>query len=273
MADLRRELETACELARSAGGILMSHYAGPVAVEWKGAHDPVTAADREASDHIVEELHERFPDDAVLSEEESDDSSRRLSHSRVWLVDPLDGTKEFIAQLGEFAVMIGLAIDGAACIGAVYQPTQDKLYFASAGEGAFLSEAGVDRRLHVSIVEEPFKAAIAISRSRRSVVGEGVRAKLGIGNAIACGSLGLKLGLICEGKAHVYIQDGGTGLWDVCAPEAILQEAGGSVTDLAGQPLRYDTPGVRLRRGVLASNGVLHERLVAAAAGLHQIKG
>jgi 3'(2'), 5'-bisphosphate nucleotidase len=273
LTDLRRELEIACELARSAGGILMSHYAGHVAVEWKGKHDPVTAADREASQHIVAELHRRFPDDGVLSEEESDDSSRRLSLSRVWVVDPLDGTKEFIARLGEFAVMIGLAIDGAARLGAVYQPTSDKLYFASWGHGAFLREAGVDRRLQVSIVEDPANVAIAISRSRRSVVGEGVRAKLGIGNAIACGSLGLKLGLICEGKAHVYIQDGGTGLWDVCAPEAILQEAGGRVTDLVGKPLRYDTLDVRLRRGVLASNGALHERLVAAAAGLHHLKG
>lgn len=272
MTDLSRELETACQLARSAGSILMSHYAGPVEVEWKGRHDPVTAADREASHHIVDELHKRFPDDGVLSEEEKDDPSRRLSLSRVWVVDPLDGTKEFIARLGEFAVMIGFAIDGVARMGAVYQPTRDKLYFASWGQGAFLNEAGVDRRLSVSTVEDPADAAIAISRSRRSAVGEGVRAKLGIGNAIECGSLGLKMGLICEGKAHVYIQDGGTGLWDVCGPEAILQEAGGRVTDLVGKPLRYDTADVRLRRGVLASNGALHERLIAAATGLHHLK-
>jgi 3'(2'), 5'-bisphosphate nucleotidase len=249
----------------------MSHYEGPVTVEWKGRHDPVTAADREASHHIVEELHKRFPDDGVLSEEESDDPNRRLSFSRVWFVDPLDGTKEFIARLGEFAVMIGLALDGASRLGVVYQPTRDNLYYASSGNGAFLSQGGVDRRLRVSTLGDPANATIAISRSRRSAVGEGVRQKLGIGSAIACGGLGLKLGLICEAKAHVYIQDGGIGLWDLCGPEAILQEAGGQVTDLLGKPVRYDTADVRLRRGVLASNGVLHARLLEASKGLHHL--
>jgi len=272
LTDLTTELQVACELARSAGGILLSHYTQPVSVEWKGLHDPVTAADREASSFIVEQLRRRFPGDGILSEEENDDVSRRLRFSRVWIVDPLDGTKEFIAKLGEFAVMIGLAIDGISRLGVVYQPTLDKLYFAGWGQGAVLRQHGVEKRLHVSPAGNAAEVTMTVSRTRPSVIGEGVRARLGIGQAIASGSLGLKLGLLCEAQAHVYIQDGGIGLWDVCGPEAILHEAGGKVTDLSGQPLRYDSADVRLRQGVLASNGVLHDRLLAAVASVSDIK-
>ena len=112
------ELQTAKELAIRAGAILLKHYAEKTSVMWKGKNDPVTAADLEASKFVVGELHERFPGDAILCEEERDDL-RRLSTPRVWVVDPMDGTKEFISRRGEFAVMIGLAIEGEARLGVV----------------------------------------------------------------------------------------------------------------------------------------------------------
>jgi 3'(2'), 5'-bisphosphate nucleotidase len=121
--------------------MLLEYYAEEPSVEWKGKNDPVTAADRAASRFIVEQLRKRFPNDAILSEEEKDDLNR-MRNSRVWVIDPMDGTKEFIARRGEFAVMIGLAVDGIARVGAVYQPTEDKLYSAASGEGATLSERG-----------------------------------------------------------------------------------------------------------------------------------
>src|SRR5262245_53570012 len=106
---MNAELETAKDLARRAGAILMQHYAADPSIQWKGKNDPVTTADMAASRFLVEEFQKRFPEDAILSEEEKEDLSR-LTNPRVWIVDPMDGTREFISRRGEFAVMIGLAI-------------------------------------------------------------------------------------------------------------------------------------------------------------------
>src|SRR3954464_12560417 len=117
------ELEFAKELAIDAGAILLRHFEHKTAVRWKGKGDPVTDADQEASRFIVESLHRRFPLDGILSEEEVDDTAR-LKKSRVWIVDPMDGTAEFVAGLTEFAVMIGLAVDGRPIAGVVYLPVE-----------------------------------------------------------------------------------------------------------------------------------------------------
>ena len=108
---MERELEIAKQLAREAGKILLQFYATDTEVQWKGHDDPVTAADRAANEMIVRELQRHFPNDAVLSEEAPDDVAR-LQKERVWMVDPMDGTKQFIERIGEFAVMVGLAIAG-----------------------------------------------------------------------------------------------------------------------------------------------------------------
>src|SRR5262245_22042467 len=131
-SDLPDELESAKELALQAGDILLEHYDRSVDVQWKARGNPVTTADKAASRFITQELKQRFPHDAVLSEEEKDDMSR-LSRSRVWIVDPMDGTTEFVAHNDEFAVMIGLAIEGRPVLGVVFQPTDKKLYYAVAG--------------------------------------------------------------------------------------------------------------------------------------------
>src|SRR4051812_5304226 len=128
-SDLPDELQAAKELALGAGTILLEYYGRSIAVEWKSAGNPVTEADQAASRFITGGLKQRFPRDGVLSEEEKDDPSR-LSSSRVWIVDPMDGTTEFVANRDEFAVMIGLAIDGNPALGVVYQPTEQKLYYA-----------------------------------------------------------------------------------------------------------------------------------------------
>jgi 3'-phosphoadenosine 5'-phosphosulfate (PAPS) 3'-phosphatase len=136
---MKTELEMAKELALGAGAILLEHYSQTTSVEWKGKNDPVTAADRAASKFVVGELRKHFPLDGVLCEEEKDDL-QRLSRPRVWVIDPMDGTKEFIARNGEFSVMIGLAVNGEAMLGVVYQPTERKLYYAAANGGAYLME-------------------------------------------------------------------------------------------------------------------------------------
>jgi 3'(2'), 5'-bisphosphate nucleotidase len=258
---MKAELQTAQDLALRSGELLLEHYAKEPSVEWKGRNDPVTAADRAASRFIVEQLRKRFPNDAILSEEEKDDLNR-MRNSRVWVIDPMDGTKEFIARRGEFAVMIGLAVNGVAQLGVVYQPTEDKLYSAAPGGGATLRERGTVRALHVSETGDFAQATMALSRSHLSGTTESIRKKLGIERTLQTGSIGIKVGLICEGRADVYVQGRGTSLWDTCAPEAILHEAGGRMTDSLGHPFRYDVAEVRNLRGVIATNGTLHDKVV-----------
>jgi 3'(2'), 5'-bisphosphate nucleotidase len=262
---LLQELEAARELAVAAGAILMRHYAAMPEVEWKGVNNPVTAADREASAFITSALRQRFPGDAVLSEEESD-SLNRLKNSRVWIIDPMDGTKEFISRVGEFAVMIGLAVDGVARVGAVYHPGPAALYFAASGQGAFVQDGRGVTPLHVDPQSDCSKARIALSRSHHSARVDRVRQRLNITDAIQRGSIGLKIALLCEGLAHLYLHTNDrTSQWDTCGPDVILQEAGGRMTDIDGAPLVYNRRETGNLRGVIASNGALHDRIVQAA--------
>jgi 3'(2'), 5'-bisphosphate nucleotidase len=262
---MKKELEIAKALAANAGGILIGHYAGKAIVSWKGRGDPVTAADHAASELLVGELKRLFPDDGVLSEEEKDDTTR-LNKSRVWIIDPMDGTKEFIDRIGEFAVMVGLAIDGVARLGVVYQPTTEKLYYAVSGQGAFLEEKGVAKPLHVSTETNPSKMCMAVSRSHSSRQVDLIRNRLGIKETIRSGSVGLKVGMICEGRAHLYLHTGSrTNQWDTCVPEIILREAGGQITDAYGEPLLYNNIELRNPHGVIASNGAIHNRIVEIA--------
>lgn len=261
---MNKELEAARKLALQAGAILMNYYQRSFAIDWKAPGDPVTAADREASELIVASLREEFPEDAVLCEEEPDDL-KRLDRSRVWMVDPMDGTREFIEHRGEFAVMIGLVEDGVPVVGAVYQPTTKKLYYAAAGQGAFMEFEGKKTVLHVSRQAVASRMTIAVSRSHRSMRVEAIRKRLRIPESIQTGSVGLKAGLICEGRAHLYIHAGPqTHLWDTCGPEAILREAGGRFTDIWNNPLQYTGREVRNTNGIVASNGVVHDRAVRA---------
>lgn len=264
---LAKELETAIALAERAGIILLEYFSPQthVEVEWKGRNNPVTAADRAASRFLVNELHSRFPFDAILSEEEKDDR-RRLTSERVWMIDPMDGTKEFIEHRTEFAVMIGLAIEGTARMGVVFQPNSGKMYYAAHESGAYLRQHGVARRLHVSQETELSNSVMAMSRSHLSPAIESLRIKLGIHETVQLGSLGLKVGLLCEALAHVYVQGRGTSLWDTCGPEAILREAGGRMSDKSGAEFRYDIEEVRNLNGVVATNSLLHDSVIAAVS-------
>ena len=265
--DLSRELDVAIDLGRHAGGVLLEFYESPTRVEWKDASEPVTAADRAANALIVEGLTYSFPDDGLLAEE-TPDTSGRLRHDRLWVVDPMDGTKEFIKRNGEFSVMIGLAIDGRASLGVVYQPTRDLLYYGVPGEGAYLVDAGgAPKRLSVSEHVDPAHMCVAVSRSHRSSRIDAVRAALGIEREMQSGSVGLKVGLICERRCDLYIHPSPqTKQWDTCAPEAILAAAGGRMTDLAGNEFVYNRADLYNRFGILATNGRAHERILERVA-------
>jgi len=250
-----------------AGGILLTHYYSPFLVEQKvnalDELEEVTAADREANELIVSHLREAFPDDGILAEE-SADTERRLSKDRVWLIDPMDGTKNFIARDGDFAVQIGLAFRGESVAGVVYQPVRDVLYRAVRYGGAWIEAADKPaEQMLVSARTQPGEMVLASSRSHRSPRMEHVVQAFRFKDELRRGSVGVKIGLIAEQKADIYLHlSPSTKQWDTCAPEIILAEAGGRSTDLFGQPLRYNGIRIDNRNGIVATNGAAHEMVI-----------
>ncbi len=251
---LDRELVEAVKLAREAGAILLDVYGTDFSVRMKGEEDPVTEADTRVNSFLVGRIRETFPADSIIAEETATSNSRATSN-RCWYIDPLDGTKEFIAKNGEFSVMIGLAIDGEARLGVVYQPTEDKLYRAVVGDGAFLEQGDKTWVLKVSDVKEAKDMRLVVSRSHRSEHTSKLVEKLGITQEFPSGSVGLKVGLLAERKADLYVHlSDKTSAWDACAPDAILRAAGGQFVDLAGHSLEYSGAELKNKRGLLACN-------------------
>jgi 3'(2'), 5'-bisphosphate nucleotidase len=267
------EIQVATELARAAGAVLLEHYYSPFLVEQKvnalDEVEEVTAADREANELIVTRLQKEFPADGILAEE-STDSEHRLEKDRVWLIDPMDGTKNFIARDGDFAVQIGLAVGGESVIGVVYQPVRGVLYRAARDRGAWM-EAG-DKpatRMSVSRQTKPGEMILASSRSHRSSRMDRVVSAFGFKDEMRRGSVGVKIGLIAEQLADLYLHlSPSTKQWDTCAPEAILAEAGGRLTDLFGEPLRYNGVRIDNRNGIVATNGAAHDMVIENLAPL-----
>src|ERR1051325_6595254 len=165
------ETRVACELARAAGAAILEHYEGPINVEQKNYDDdvePVTQADRIANEMIVNGLKREFPNDGILAEE-SVDTKRRLGKSRVWMVDPLDGTNGFIDGNGDFAVQIGLAEQGDCVVGVVYQPLTGVLYRAVHGGGTWIERPNFEpEQARVSNKKTLSEMRLAASRSHRS---------------------------------------------------------------------------------------------------------
>lgn len=256
------ELETVCAIAREGGALCLTYCQKSLSVDLKPGDEPVTEADRAVSDLCMSRLRAAFPDDALLSEEVPDDGSRHR-RPRAWLVDPIDGTKDFIAGRPGFAVMIGLLVAGKPVLGVVYQPIGDTLCFARRGQGAFrqVGPGGAVEPLHVSQVSTLAEARMVSSASHRAEVVRQVRDQAGIKDEVQIGSVGIKLSLIAAGERDLYINpvSGRTKLWDTCAPEAILHEAGGLLTDAHGAPLSYEG-GLDHPHGLLGSNGLLHEQ-------------
>lgn len=266
---LEKELETAIALARLAGIKILEFYALEIIAEEKLGADnftePVTIADRTASKIIVEGLSQSFPGDAILSEEEIDVAENRLVGKRVWIIDPIDGTWGFIKKDGDFGVQIGLTNEnGEVILGIVFLPVHDKLFFAVKGEGTFLIDNnGEPKRLQVSGKTNFTEMSLASSRNHRSPRMHRIIEDFGFKQEVQRGSVGLKIGLIAEQICDLYIHlSPRTKFWDTCAPQIILEEAGGRMTDLFGFPLRYDLLDVQNHNGVVASNGVAHEETI-----------
>jgi len=272
MAQLNHELQVAVDLARTAGAAILAEYKGPLDIEHKSFDDdyePVTQADRIANELIVTRLQREFPGDGILAEE-SVDTSRRLDKSRVWMVDPLDGTNGFIAGNGDFAVQIGLAEHGEPILAVVYQPSTGVLYRAVRGEGTWIERPErAPEQARVSNQTDVSEMRLAASRSHRSSRMNKVVQRFGFRDEVQRGSVGIKIGLLVEQQCDVYIHlSPRTKQWDTCAPQLILTEAGGRMSDLFGEPLNYNVPDVQNRNGLVASNGASHDRIIATLAPL-----
>lgn len=267
-ADYARELEVATRVAREASVLVRGYHGTELDVQIKGGDEPVTEADHAASALIVGRLREAFPDDVVLSEE-LPDTGERLGKPRVWMVDPIDGTRDFVRGESNFVVMIGLVVDGRPAVGAVGHPLTGHVYAGAAGSGGAWREDADGARipLHTSTLSRPPDIRLVASKSHRTARIDEVKRALQITDEINVGSIGLKIGLVSEALRDLYVYLGGrTKIWDTCGPEAILTAAGGRMTDVDGRPLIYDTPDLYNRRGIVASNGPLHDFVIATLA-------
>lgn len=263
---LTDELAVATKLAREAGGILMKIYATDFEVEFKGKANPVTEADKLANRFLVDGLRAHFPEDGIVAEETADQSDAKKG-GRCWFVDPLDGTKEFIKKNGEFAVMLGLAIDGEARLGVVFQPAKDKLYAGVVGHGATLQVGPETRELSVSTTPSPTDLSLVVSRSHRSQSIDDFVTRLGIEKETCSGSVGLKVGLIAEQVADLYVHiSDKSSAWDACGPEAILRAAGGRFTRLDGSQYQYDRGVIPNDGGILACNSAAYDAVLPVAS-------
>jgi 3'(2'), 5'-bisphosphate nucleotidase len=226
-------------LARDAGAAIMEVYAGAFDVAHKSDRSPLTAADL-ASHRIIEQgLRALTPELPVLSEESAHVPYAERRHwQRYWLVDPLDGTREFVKRNGEFTVNIALIDQGRPVLGVVYAPARDYLSHAERGAGAWLEHDGGRQALRAQErANTPLR--VAGSRSHPDPRTEAFLSRVGAHELVALGS-SLKFCVLAEGAADVYLRYGHTSEWDTAAGQCVVEEAGGLVTDLQFNPLTYN---------------------------------
>lgn len=234
-------MNNVCRLAREAGAQIMKVYDSEFDVTRKDDRSPLTEADLAAHHCIVNGLRYLTPDLPVLSEEsEGIPFSQRQTWLTYWLVDPLDGTREFIKRNGEFTVNIALIHDHEPVLGVVFAPALDLLYSAARGLGAHRAQPATDPSSPVRVSRQRRHPVIAGSRSHGSERFQTLLERVGKHHLISMGS-SLKFCLVAEGKADLYARLGPTSEWDTAAAQCVVCEAGGQVTDLGRRPLRYNT--------------------------------
>jgi 3'(2'), 5'-bisphosphate nucleotidase len=237
-------LSLAADLARRAAEAVMAVRTAGFAVERKRDHSPVTAADRLAEALIVDGLREAAPDIPVVAEEEVEAGRLTDAGSRFWLVDPLDGTREFAAGHDSFAVCIGLVASGRPLLGVVALPATAEIFGGVVGVGAWKEQAG--RRAPITARRPPPEGPVVMA-SRHYATDERIAAfarEQGAQRIVNIGSAE-KFCRLAEGGADLYPRFGPTMEWDTAAPEAVLLAAGGGMADWDGTPLRYGKPGWR----------------------------
>ena len=256
-------------MARGASDLIMKVYAGEdLGAELKGPNDPVTRADKEANAYLLGELAKHLPGIPVVAEESDPSQFKGFEASPIAIfVDPVDGTREFIARNGEFCVMIGLAEEGRATVGVVLCPTykeQFLLFGGAEGIGAFVIDGeGKQSPIRVSAEMDLAKTRCAVSRFHRSKSVDAKLATLGFAEMVPIGSSGIKGIEVARGGVELYCHPshGKVKLWDACAPDAIVRAAGGVLTDSHGKAFDYRGE-VAQGEGTVGGNETLHAEAI-----------
>jgi 3'(2'), 5'-bisphosphate nucleotidase len=236
-------LQDIIKIAQEAGDRIMEVYEkfDPKDVEYKDDRSPLTMADKAANDHIVTKLKKLTPRIPIIAEEsEIPDFDDRMEYTYFWLVDPLDGTKEFVKKNGEFTVNIALCRGQEPILGIVHAPALKKTYSGMLESGAFLYENGKKTKLQCAPFDPKAKGLrFVVSRSHLNDATKAYLTKFDEPETVATGS-SLKFMLLCEGKADCYPRLGPTMEWDTAASHIILEEAGGKIAQVDGHPLVYN---------------------------------
>lgn len=243
-ADFSAWRDRLAEIAAQAARVILDHYERGFTVEDKEDGSPVTEADRDADRLIGDALRRFDPAIPIVSEESVAERGPERFGRRYWMVDPLDGTREFVARTGDFCINIALIEDGFPTCGVIQVPLENRTYIGAAGRGAWMREGDGAWR-HIEVAARTAAEGIRIINSRRTGKGEKTRAFL---NGLPVASLtnrgsALKFGVIASGEADLYTRFGPTGEWDTAAGQAVLEAAGGSVSTEDGRRLGYGKPG------------------------------
>ena len=262
-------LEALDAIAREAAVLIRQVYATKFSVDFKAPRDPVTEADRRANELICDRLHQLFPNVPIVAEEsEPETFAGYRKAERIFFVDPLDGTREFVARNGEFVVMIGYVEGDRATASVIHAPESGTSWLGELGNGAYQTETDGSRRaISVSSVSTLADARIVGSRSHRNPAQEQALAALGARELVALGSAGLKASVVAHGSADAYVAPHYAGKrWDACAADALITAAGGKLTDSRGDLFDYRSERLDNDRGVVASNGLFHDAIIEKLA-------
>jgi myo-inositol-1(or 4)-monophosphatase len=247
---LERELEVAVAAAREAGSAIRGYFQDEYTVRDKGEDNPLTDADLAANDILEKRLRGAFPDYGWLSEE-TRDTPERLDKSHVWIVDPLDGTKEFTLGIPEFVVSVGLAIDGVAKLGVLYNPIEDLMFAGVVGQGATLNGAPIQTTTH------PTLQGSTIVCSRTEMKKGWFDEFTDILTPKPVGSVAYKFGLVAAGQAEATFTPRPRSEWDIAGGVALVEAAGGKTSNRQGKAYQFNRPDP-LVDGVTATNGHIH---------------
>jgi len=251
------ELNIALSAARAAGTIILSYYRKDFEVIAKTPEEYVTSADLAADACIKNMILNEFPHDAWMSEETAD-SQERLHTPRVWIVDPLDGTHEFMEGSPDFTVCIALVAHGEPVVAVVYRPFSQDSYFGVKGEGAFLNHQPIHCRAETQLAE-----AVAVMRDEGAVLPTAMTTIFKQTKRVDFyGSAAYKIVLIAAGQAEIYLSPTMKSEWDICAAHLILHEAGGQLTNWAGNAVQYNQPVPEIHPGIVVTNGRLHAEIL-----------
>jgi 3'(2'), 5'-bisphosphate nucleotidase len=265
-----RELSAALEAAELAGRAVRDAYAAFVAVA-NPRIDISTEADRQAQEVILAHLKTLFPGDAFCAEEQTPAlAGVRTTGPRVWVVDPIDGTRGFAKKNGEFSVMVAFVEQGQVAVGVVLEPARDRCTWAARGRGCWRRDgAGEPVACRVSQVEDLSAATMVQSHSRTPGVPSRMAQAVRPGRVVETYSAGVKLAMVARGEVDLYVNDYTEFHdWDIAAGHILVAEAGGTVTGLHGEALRYGTEGAWQRFGLLGSNGRVHDEALRRLEGV-----